>query len=331
MLAPTMRSASPRLYPQTDHCDGRIFFNPDAPPLPTLRDLLRWKFGPKPNPWPKQIEFVVQALPIWDGNPRRTAVIWINHASFLIQTGAINILVDPVYSDVCGPFQLLGPRRVHPPGIAFDALPPIHLLLVTHDHYDHCDLQTLRRVAAKNQPLVVVPLGNRDLMLRAGFTRIVELDWWESYDGPDGITLTLTPCQHWSNRLSGRRCGRLWGGFRVCTAAEQNLQVVGDTGYHPRLFKTVETRLGAPDLALVPIGAYEPRWFMRGQHCNPEEAVQIHHDLAAKTSIAMHWGTFQLTNESREDPPNALYSAMSDSGLAEEIFRVLEPGQSVVI
>jgi L-ascorbate metabolism protein UlaG (beta-lactamase superfamily) len=205
------------------------------------------------------------------------------------------------------------------------SLPEISVILLSHDHYDHCDLPTLRELARRQDPWVVTPLGNGGLVRRAGLRKVVELDWWESWTAPEGTQVLLTPAKHWSNRLSGRRNGRLWGGFRVLSKRGA-LQFVGDTGYDPFLFQEIRRRLGPVDLAFIPIGAYEPRWFMAPQHCNPEEAVRIHRDLEARTSIAMHWGCWQLTDEAREAPPTQLAKALHEAGLDAADFQVLQPG-----
>ncbi|HEY9155313.1 MAG TPA: MBL fold metallo-hydrolase [Opitutaceae bacterium] len=291
--------------------------------------MLKWRRTSQRAPWPAHIELTPQKLPTVP--PGALAITWINHASFLLRTAQSALLLDPVYSEKVGPLGLIGPRRVHAPGIAFDDLPKIDAVLVSHDHYDHCDLPTLRRIAERDQPTAIVPLANSPLMERAGFTKIIELDWWEKHVvGADG-DVTLTPSQHWSNRLTGTRCGRLWGGFFL-RLGQRTLHFVGDTGFNPTLFGDIRERLGAPDVALIPIGAYEPRWFMRGQHCNPDEALTIYHQLDAGLGIAMHWGTFQLTDEAREAPVEALKAALTAE--PEETaadFIVLEPGQTQIV
>ncbi|WP_334319621.1 MBL fold metallo-hydrolase [Termitidicoccus mucosus] len=348
-------------FPSSDHFNGKTFFTPGAPSLVRWREILRWKFSRhEVATWPRWID----APPVVAASPSGTATgaakapavtaTWINHSSFLLQTGGVNLLLDPVYSRHCGPFGLLGPRRVHAPGIAFDALPRIDAVLLSHDHYDHCDLATLRRLARRDAPAAFAPLGHRDLFRRAGFAdaRIRELDWWETAElGGDpergGIRVTLTPAQHWSKRLSSPRCRRLWGGFFLETrtpvsaggpgaggtenAAARRVYFAGDSGYHAAIFRDIGARLGAPDLALLPIGAYEPRWFMSPQHCNPAEAVRMHLEVGAKLSVAMHWGAFQLTDEARDEPPRALRAALREAGLPPEVFGVLEPGASVTI
>ena len=242
------------------------------------------------------------------------------------------MLTDPVFSERVSPVSWAGPRRVHAPGIAFEDLPRINTIVLSHDHYDHCDLDTLRRLNDAHTPLVVTLLGNASLLRSAGFPpeRIIELDWWDHYTTPAGLLIRATPAQHWSNRATGPRNGRLWGGFFL-TAGGRSVHFVGDTGYDDTLFRDIRTRCGAPDLALIPIGAYEPRWFMADQHCNPAEAVKIHQDLGARQSIGMHWGTFQLTDEAREAPVNDLAAVRAAAGLNENAFKVLAPGASITV
>jgi len=242
------------------------------------------------------------------------------------------VLTDPVFSERVSPVSWAGPRRVHVPGIAFEDLPRIDTVVLSHDHYDHCDLDTLRRLNDSHAPLAVTLLGNSPLLRSAGFPseRIVELDWWDHHTTSAGLSIRATPAQHWSNRATGPRNGRLWGGFFLSSGG-RSVHFVGDTGYDDTLFRDIRTRCGAPDLALIPIGAYEPRWFMADQHCNPAEAVMIHRDLGARQSIGMHWGTFQLTDEAREDPVNHLADARIAAGVGEDVFKVLAPGASVTV
>jgi L-ascorbate metabolism protein UlaG (beta-lactamase superfamily) len=218
---------------------------------------------------------------------------------------------------------------VHAPGVAFESLPKIDAVLLSHDHYDHCDAATLRRLAREHRPLFLAPLRHRELLTRLGAARIVELDWWQSINLAPELTVTLTPARHWSRRVFGDPNHRLWGGFYLHTAA-QRVWFLGDSGYDGDLFRDIGRRCGAPDLALIPIGAYEPRWFMAAAHMNPAEAVRAHFDCGARQSVAMHWGTFQLTDEAREAPVEALEQARAAAGLAPENFRVLAPGQSLV-
>ncbi len=316
-------------FPVSDHCDGRRFFNPSGHVNRTLREILRWKTGARPAAWPARVGVESRPPP---AVPQGDALLatWVGHATFLIQSRPAAILTDPVWSERVGPAGLLGPRRVHAPGIPYEALPRIHVVLLSHDHYDHCDLRTLGRLAREFQPVVVTPLGNGGLCRRAGLQRVIELDWWQHCEAVPGVEVTLTPARHWSKRLTGPRNGRLWGGFSIATVGRR-AHFTGDTGYDAGVFTDIRSRLGAPDLALIPIGAYEPRWFMAPQHCDPEEAVRIHRDLGASVSLAMHWGCWQLTDEPRDAPLQALAWARAAAGLPEQAFQTPQPGDTVCI
>ena len=327
-------------FPLSDHFDGNYFHMPGAPRTARFLDLMKWRLGKASTPrgaWPQWVEISQHAPPVGPaGDSRDMVATWINHATFLLQTATANILFDPVFSRCCGPFGKIGPARVHVPGVALDALPRIDIVCLSHDHYDHCDIPSLRRLAHRDPqhpPISITPLGNGALLRRAGFVRerIVELDWWQPHTLAAGVRVALTPAQHWSKRLTSGRNRRLWGGFFITLPSGQSAYFAGDTGYHETLFGTMAARLGAPDVAMLPIGAYEPRWFMRPQHCNPAEAVCIHRDLGARQSVAMHWGTFHLTDEARDEPPRALARALREAGLASEAFKILQPGESLTI
>ena len=314
--------------PPSDHFNGKTFFNRDHVNR-SFVDVWRWKRTSRPAPWPKQVPLVPQPAP---PSPRGDEIVitWIGHATFLLQTTRGNFLTDPQFSERCGPFGLLGPKRVQPPGLALSALPRIDAILLSHDHYVHCDLASLRWLARRDQPRVITGLRMRSLVARAGLTRVHELDWWQQYPLSGDATATFTPARHWSNRLSGRRNARLWGGFHL-RLGRTTAWFAGDSGYDTELFHRIREKLGAPDVAMIPIGAYEPRWFMAAQHCNPEEAVRIHRDVGARLSLAMHWGTWQLTDEAREDPPRALHIARDLYHVSPEHFHTLEAGGSVVV
>ncbi|MCR6654834.1 MAG: MBL fold metallo-hydrolase [Opitutus sp.] len=314
--------------PPSDHFNGKTFFNRDHVNR-SFVDVWRWKRTSRPARWPTLVPLVPQPAPP-SARGDEIVITWIGHATFLLQTTRGNFLTDPQFSQRCGPFGLLGPKRVQPPGLALSALPRIDAILLSHDHYDHCDLASLRWLARRDQPRVITGLGMRSLVARAGLTRVDELDWWQQYPLSGDATATFTPARHWSNRLSGRRNARLWGGFHL-RLGRTTAWFVGDSGYDTELFHRIREKLGAPDVAMIPIGAYEPRWFMAAQHCNPEEAVRIHLDVGARLSLAMHWGTWQLTDEGREDPPRALHIARELYHVSPEHFHTLEAGGSVVV
>jgi len=277
------------------------------------------------TPWPARV----------DESPRRPAeldsaavavVTFIGHATFLIQTAAGNILTDPMYSRRAGPFNVIGPRRVRQPAVPFDDLPAISMVLLSHNHYDHCDLRTLRKLAQRFDPVVITPLGNGALVRSSGIRRVEELDWWQE-SKTSVLPITLTPAQHFSARSPLDRNRALWGGF-VLMAGGAQIFFAGDTAYAP-FFGDVRQRLGPIDLALLPIGAYEPRWFMQSVHMNPAEAVQAHIDLEASESIGMHFGTFQLTTEGVDEPLDALDAACRARNVPLSRFRTLRFGESL--
>ncbi len=314
--------------PLSDHFNGKTFFQPGGDPNGRFKDFLRWQFSRRAAPWPDRVTLRAQAPP---PKPRGDEIVatWVGHATFLFQTARGNFLTDPVFSDRVSPVRWAGPRRVHPPGLLFESLPRIDAVLLSHDHYDHCDLTTLRRLAATHDPEFLAPWRHRDLLAAAGARKIVELDWWQTHALGGGIAATLAPTRHWTNRFGTPRNHRLWGGFFLDCGARR-VWFAGDSGYDRDLFKAIRERCGAPDLACIPIGAYEPRWFMAPMHMNPAEAVQAHLDLGSPCSLAMHWGTFQLTDEARDDPPKALAAARAAAGVEPGAFPILSPGESVV-
>jgi L-ascorbate metabolism protein UlaG (beta-lactamase superfamily) len=306
----------------SDHFDGKRFVNPTGPAGQPLSAVPRLLVEPR-TPWPAWIDEAPQQPPALDG--ARAIVTFIGHSTFLIQTPAGNILTDPIYSKRAGPLNVIGPRRVRPPAVRFDDLPPISTVLLSHNHYDHCDLRTLRRLAERFDPAVVTPLGNGPLVRSTGVQRVEELDWWQEAGTLPGIT--LTPAYHFSARTPFDRNQALWGGFMLVLGG-RNMFFAGDTAYAP-FFRDVRQRLGPIDLALLPIGAYEPRWFMRTVHMNPAEAALAHLDLEAAESVAMHFGTFQMTIEGIDEPVRALGEACREKNIPSSRFRALGFGASV--
>ena len=307
----------------SDHFDGRRFFNPTGPQAQPFSAVPRMMME-KRTPWPARIDVPPQRPPARDG--ARAVVTFIGHATFLIQTAEGNVLTDPMYSERASPVSFAGPRRVRPPAIRFEDLPPISTVLLSHNHYDHCDLPTLRQLATRFDPLVVTPLGNAALVRSTGLRRIEELDWWDETK-TSASPIALTPAHHFSARTPFDRNRALWGGF-VFMAGGARIYFAGDTAYAP-FFPELRLRHGPFDLALIPIGAYEPRWFMRSVHMNPAEAVQAHLEIGAPPSVAMHYGTFQLTLEGVDEPIRALEEAKRVNGLEESAFQTLPFGGSI--
>jgi L-ascorbate metabolism protein UlaG (beta-lactamase superfamily) len=308
----------------SDHFDGKRFNNPlSAAAGPPFSAVLRMLREPR-TPWPQRIEQPLRQPPALDG--ARAVVTFVGHATFLIQTAAGNLLTDPMYSNRAGPLNILGPRRVRQPAVRLDDVPPIAAILLSHNHYDHCDRYSLRRLAERFDPIVVTPLGNGRLVRSAGSRRVEELDWWQDAT-TSPLPVTLTPAYHFSARNPFDRNRALWGGFLLGIDGAR-IFFAGDTAYGP-FFRDVQQRLGPIDLALLPIGAYEPRWFMRVVHMNPEEAVQAHLDLQTPRSIGMHFGTFQLTSEGIDEPLRALEEARRLRQVEPSRFRVLGFGESI--
>ncbi|MDR6126795.1 L-ascorbate metabolism protein UlaG (beta-lactamase superfamily) [Sphingomonas sp. SORGH_AS802] len=311
--------------PPSDHYDGTRFFNPgQASTDRGLRAMLRWKLAGGAAKWRASV-------PVTPARPAERVdglcVTMVGHASLLIQAAGVNILTDPVWSERASPFRRVGPKRVTAPGIAFADLPPIDVVLLSHAHYDHLDLDTLRHLYTAHDPLMAMPLGN-DAIVRAAVpaARCVTGDWWDRLDLGNGVASTLTPANHWSNRWPSDTRMTLWSGHYLDTPAGA-IWFAGDTGYGDgRIFGEVRERLGAPDLALIPIGAYAPRWFMAAQHVDPAEAVRIFMDVGAGRALGIHWGTFQLTDEAREAPGEELTAALAAAHLAPDRFVAAEAG-----
>ena len=278
------------------------------------------------EPWPPSI--AVRTLPPPPLGDAAAAITFVGHSTFLVQTPSGHVIIDPVYSMRAGPFGWLGPRRVRRPAVAFEDLPQISTILLSHNHYDHCDLRTLAALRERFAPRVIAPIGNARLLRSAGIRDVEELDWWQS-SAASAVRVVLTPAQHFSARGPFDRNRALWGGFAL-SIGEARIFFAGDTGYAPH-FVEVRDRCGPVDLALLPVGAYEPRWFMKDMHMNPAEAVQAHEDLRSRRSIAMHFGTFQLTTEGIDEPLRALDAALDARGIPHEAFRPLEFGASIAI
>ena len=316
--------------PVSDHFDGSRFFDPHGAPPRSLGDLLRWQFGSDPRSrWPASWPLASFDLPPprVEGDALRLA--YVGHASWLMQTRGLNILFDPVWSDRFSPFTFIGPKRVNPPGIAFESLPKIDLVLVSHGHYDHLDLATLSRLAAAHDPRVIAPLG-QDTIMKAHdpAIRVEAHDWGDRVEIGNGMAVHLAPSRHWTARGLFDRNKALWAAFIVETPAG-HVYHIGDTGYGDgHHFREAGRRFGGFRLAILPIGAYEPRWFMSDQHMNPDEAVQVMLDCGAARALAHHWGTVQLTNEPIEAPREGLAAALAARGLPADRFRAIRPGEA---
>ena len=309
----------------SDHCDGRRFFNPNAPQAPALWRVFEWKLQSRREPAPAFVDDVKPAVP-----PRRVAadalrVTLVNHSTVLIQHGGLNILTDPIWSERASPLAWIGPRRHRKPGVRFEDLPPVDAVLLSHNHYDHLDLPTLRRLAAGGAPALVAPVGVGELLRREKIGPVDELDWGESLSLPQGgMTIHCVPALHFSRRGPFDANRTLWCGY-VIESAGGPIYFAGDTAFGAH-FAGIREKLRPPRLALLPIGGCEPRWFMAPVHMGPDEAVRAHEILGAGMSVAIHHGTFQLADDGLDTPAKRLLECAPPGA-----FVILKNGESVEV
>jgi L-ascorbate metabolism protein UlaG (beta-lactamase superfamily) len=305
----TMLAAPHYRGPESDHFDGTRFHNLE----PTIHEsggLIRWMLNRERGPWRDWVAEAPGPKPperVADGKVRIT---FVNHATMLVQMDGLNILTDPMWSERCSPFRFAGPKRHRNPGIRLEDLPPIDAILVSHNHYDHLDLPTLRTLQAKHQPRIVTPLGNDLLMARGGVDGAKALEWWDTQVLSDTVKVTVVPAQHFCARALSDRDRTLWGGF-VISGPSGNVYFAGDTGWGSH-FGKIREHFGSIRVALLPIGAYLPRWFMRPVHISPYEMVSAHQALGATVSIPMHYGTFHLGDDGEMQPLDDLRKTMAE-------------------
>ena len=310
----------------SDHFDGTRFFNPGlAPSDKSLFEVLRWRVFGRRHHWPAQVPAVCGVHP--EELVYGLRITAIGHASLLIQAANCNILLDPVWANRASPSSHFGPRRRNAPAIALSHLPCIHVILLTHNHYDHMDLATIAWLWRRDQPLVVCPLGNDGVIQAKAPQVLVKTgDWWDRFQLANDVAVTIVPSYHWSSRRLTDRRMALWGGFFLETP-QKSVYCAGDTAYRDgKIFKEIRARLGPPDVAILPIGAYAPRWFMSTQHVDPEESIQIALECEAKHVLGVHWGTFELTDEPYGEPEERLYAAAKAASLKADHVLALRPG-----
>lgn len=315
---------------KSDHFDGEYFFNPHGPTGNTFSNFMKWQRSRRMKPWPERIDNNVPAsLPgrIGDAEAYVTA---INHCTFLVQMPGLNLLTDPVYSERVSPVSFAGPKRIRPPGVAWDKLPRIDVVVVSHNHFDHLDLATLAELHTRFRPKFITGLGNRGLFESRGIRDVEELDWWQpSAAAALSARITFTPAQHWSSRSLIVKNTSLWGGFWIQND-RRKIYFAGDSGYG-RDFASIRAQLGVPDLGLLPIGAYEPRWFMSGSHLAPDEALKAQRDLGGARCLGMHFDTFQLADEGHGDAERELFAARDLAGIAAAHFHAPTAGETFPI
>ena len=324
--------------PAAHHRPGGGFRNPwPGAELHGFSDFLRWRFR-------ERREHLIVPSPPYGSLPTRAPAIvspraerghhaatWIGHSTVLLQLGPVNVLTDPIWSERASPLRWIGPRRLMPPAVDFDALPEIDLVLLSHNHYDHLDATTVRRIARRfPRASWMCPMRLGAMLRSLGVRHLVERDWWQTVETPDFV-VTCTPAQHFSARGFGDRGDTLWCGWTIETDGVR-VYFAGDTALHPA-FDEIRSRLGPFDLVLLPIGAYEPRWFMRTVHMNPEDALQAYRALARESvppphCLAIHWGTFRLTDEPVDEPPRRFAERWREAGLPESANWTLAHGES---
>ncbi len=305
----------------SDHFDGKKFFTPGAPPVKGLRDVLRWMLTRTPVRWELEKPTAQSIPPAQVSEGLR--VTFVNHSTVLIQTAGVNILTDPIWSERASPLSFAGPKRFSKPGIALDHLPPIHIVLLSHNHYDHMDLATLKRIQQQHAPRVYAGLKNAPYLATTGIKRLHEMDWWDFDRYSDSITIHCTPAQHFSGRGITDRNRALWCSFMIESPAG-NIYFGADSGFGPH-YQRIKARFNDIRLALLPIGAYEPRWFMSPVHMSPEQAVEAHEILSPQDSIAIHYGTFALADEPQYEAQETVRQLAAEKSLR---FHVLDNGQS---
>lgn len=315
--------------PKSNHFNGTTFKNLNNVKARGLNDVARWAFTGDPGEWEEisEEQAVFQKPP--KVNEGDISITFVNHATFLIQIDGMNILTDPIWSRRASPFSWIGPKRMRPPGVRFEDLPEINAVLISHNHYDHLDLSTVQRLQQKFDPIFITPLGVSNYLEEHGISRNRELDWWQRSKLSDRINVSSVPAQHFSGRGLTDRDKTLWSGY-VIESELGNVYFAGDTGYDG-FFKEIGQRFGPIKTALIPIGAFRPRWFMKPIHVNPDEAVKIHKEIKAEKSIGIHFGTFPLGDDGMHEPVEALQQARKDHGIPPSDFITLQQGETRAI
>ena len=291
----------------------------------SIKDLIRWQRNQK-----KPTLAYIDLSDDWQNinlDIENNYLIWIGHSTFLIKIDGLTILTDPVFSERASPFKRFGPKRLIPPSLSIKDLPPIDVITVSHNHYDHLDIRSLKKISKKNpEAFFLIPKGDIDIFKKRNIDNVFEFEWWQNIDLKDHI-FTFTPVQHWSARGLFDRNESLWGGWFI-KSTDYSLYHAGDTGYSNDFVET-QKRLGSPKYAFLPIGAYDPEWFMSASHVNPEDSIRIMKDLGAEFSFGMHWGTFTLTAEDTLEPAQRLNEALNNDKL--DNFITLKPGEVVYL
>ena len=317
-------SSKPYKGPITDHFDGTKFKNLSGRPANGFKDVSKYVSKREPDKWSyvRDTEATTRQVP--PAEEGRIQYTFINHSTFLIQVDGINILTDPIWSKRCSPVQFAGPTRMRPPGIAFENLPDIDLVLLTHNHYDHLDKLTVKRLIRKHNPSFIVPLGLVPLIKKYGSQKVEALDWWQETVFKE-LVIKATPANHFSSRGLFDRDKTLWAGY-IIEGQSKKLYYAGDSGYSD-IFKEIGKREGSFDLSFIPIGAYLPKWFMSPIHISPDQSIQVHRDVKSKKSVAMHFGTFPLADDNPQRSKSELVKYRMQAGIAPEDFLIPKEGK----
>lgn len=309
--------------PVSSHFDGNKFFNPNGVKGNGFWNVLKWSLTRKKGEWNADYKDYPAKEQIPDVLNYQTKILFINHSTFLIQMDGINILIDPVWSMRASPLSWAGPKRLRQPGVNLDSLPKIDLVLLTHNHYDHLDIDTIKAIDNQHCPEYIVPLGVNHILNSLHISKVRQLDWHQ-HTMFEKLRITATPAIHFSGRGMLDRNNTLWCGFMI--NGLKNLYIVGDTAYDDQLFKDVRNKYPHIDLSIIPIGAYKPKWFMSPIHADPDQAVRIHQDTNSKESIACHFGTFQLADEGLKDVPQDLDKALRKFDVSPKSFIMPKEG-----
>lgn len=322
-------SVPPYQGPVSDHFDGKVFHNTGKGMAGSFGDVLRWQMDRKRvrGEW-KVIDNEPGEKPPARVEGNELRITFIGHATVLIQTQGLNIITDPLYCERAGPYSWSGPKRFKHPGIRFEDLPKIDIILLSHNHYDHLDPVTLKCIQERDGSRIITSLGVSLFLEQKNISNSTELDWWDIHEVNNDVRIHCVPARHFSGRGTVDRNTTLWSGF-VLETSGGNIYFAADTGYDDLIFKQIGVTFGKMRASIIPIGAYMPRWFMSPVHVDPEQAVMIHQDVRSEKSLGIHWGTFRLADEGMYDPPKELKASLAKAGLSEDSFVAIEEGEFI--